>query len=298
MELKEFAAIVCEGIQKEMGDGYRIFVTPHAKDASSKRTGIVFDGRQGDIVPAVFIDDLFVDYREKGKDVPRIVKEVIKRYEKSMETVTDIHRLDLDWDSCRKRVIYLLVSRQRCRKMLRTMPYIPFLDMAITFHLLVSIDQTNIQTIKIDHELQERWDVSVEQLLKSAENNTEQLLPLELYDMEQLAARHGYASVPQEEEFDNTNMIVLTNCIGIYGASAVLYRGVLEMVAQEMGCDIYVIPSSVHEMILVPVENEDIYHELLAMIQEINDQFVASDEVLSDQIYVFERKERKFVIRE
>ena len=298
MELKEFAAIVCEGIQKEMGDGYRIFVTPHAKDASSERTGIVFDGRQGDIVPAVFIDDLFVDYREKGKDVPRIVKEVIKRYEKSMETVTDIHRLDLDWDSCRKRVIYRLVSRQRCRKMLRTMPYIPFLEMAITFQLLVSIDQTNIQTIKIDHELQERWDVSVEQLLKSAENNTEQLLPLELYDMEQLAARHGYASVPQEEEFDNTNMIVLTNCIGIYGASAVLYRGVLEMVAQEMGCDIYVIPSSVHEMILVPVENEDIYHELLAMIQEINDQFVASDEVLSDQIYVFERKERKFVIRE
>lgn len=298
MELREFAGIVCEGIQKKMGEGFQISVTSDANGFLSERTGILFMGKQGDISPAIFIDDLFADYSKKGKDVEGIVREVIERYEKSLKAVRDVHRLDFAWESCRKRVIYRLMSRHRNRKMLQTMPYIPFLDMAITFHVVVGINQKYMQTIKIDHELQKRWNVSVERLLKMAEHNTEQILPFEIYDMERLASKQGYENLSYEEEFRNTNMIVMTNSIGIYGASAILYPGLLEALAQELECDIYVIPSSVHEMILIPAEDESVYGELSSMIHEINQRFVPADEVLSDQVYVFIREENKFVTRE
>ncbi len=298
MELREFAGIVCEGIQKEMGEGFQISVMSDEKGMASDRTGILFTGKQRCISPAIFIDDLFADYSKNEKDMEGVVQEVIGRYEKSMKAVHDIHRLDLDWESCRKCVIYRLVSRHRNRKMLQTMPYIPFLDMAITFHVVVGIDEKYMQTIKIDNKLQKQWNVSVEHLLKTAENNTEQILPFEIYDMERLASKHGYENLPYEEEFRNTNMIVMTNSIGIYGASAILYPGLLEALAQELERDIYVIPSSVHEMILIPAENKCVYEDLSLMIHEINQRFVPPDEVLSDQVYVFIREENKFITKE
>ncbi len=298
MELKEFAGIVCEGIQKEMGEDFHICVTSDVNEIASERTGILFMKKQSDISPAIFIDDLFEDYSKQGKDVEGVVREVIARYEKSMKTVRSIHRLNFDWESSRKRVIYRLVSRHRNRKMLQTMPYIPFLDMAITFHVVIGIDHKYMQTVKIDHKLQEQWNVSVECLLKMAENNTEQILPFEIYDMERLAAKHGYEHLPFEEELRDTNMIVMTNSVGLYGASAILYPGLFEALAQELECDIYVIPSSVHEMILIPAENQSVYAELSLMIHEINQRFVPSDEVLSEQVYVFVREENKFITRE
>lgn len=116
--------------------------------------------------------------------------------------------------------------------------------------------------------------------------------------MERLASKHGYENLPYEEEFRNTNMIVMTNSIGIYGASAILYPGLLEALAQELERDIYVIPSSVHEMILIPAENKCVYEDLSLMIHEINQRFVPPDEVLSDQVYVYIREENKFITKE
>ena len=88
-------------------------------------------------------------------------------------------------------------------------------------------------------------------------------------------------------------MKILTNSRKTYGACSILYPEVLEQVAEQMEGDIYLIPSSVHEMLALPKEQERSGEELQAMIAEVNSTEISPEEVLSDHLYFFSRKDKE-----
>ncbi len=90
-------------------------------------------------------------------------------------------------------------------------------------------------------------------------------------------------------------MIVITNCIGIYGAAAILYKDLMQSLADELNCDLYVVPSSVHEMIVIPAEDKELYEMLSSLVKEVNTQFVDPDEILSDRVFIYMREENRFI---
>lgn len=103
---------------------------------------------------------------------------------------------------------------------------------------------------------------------------------------------------PEPEE-DLTNeekidMIVVSNELGINGAAVVLYDGVMEQIANEYDSDLYLLPSSIHEMIVVPCGDEDLYNTFSSMVNSINQGYVDEDEVLSDRVYIYRKEEKKF----
>ena len=90
-------------------------------------------------------------------------------------------------------------------------------------------------------------------------------------------------------------MYVLTNQQKLYGAACMLYPGVLKAFSEENGQDFYVLPSSVHEVILIPAEpgtNEALLREI---VTEINRTQVAKDEVLADSIYYYSRNRDQII---
>ena len=89
------------------------------------------------------------------------------------------------------------------------------------------------------------------------------------------------------------NLLILTNRSGVYGASAILYEGVLKNIAQRLGSDLVILPSSVHEVILLPYEDERRMEGLERMVREINQTVLPEEEVLSDQVYVYNRETDK-----
>ena len=140
----------------------------------------------GRITHTVHIQDLLGEYNKKD-DIETIVQEVISRYNRSLEAASEVYQLDFELEQCRNRVIYRLMSRERNQKLLDGTPYIPFLDMAITFHIVVSLNKRYVQTIRISEKIQKRWGVSVEQLLKMASANTENILPLEITSLDKIS---------------------------------------------------------------------------------------------------------------
>lgn len=250
MELQQFAEIVCEGIQEKMGENYHISVVTNLKINAAEQTGILFLKKNESISPTIYINHLMDDYLKKKKSMAEIVQEVIDRYEQSLLAVGEMREMDVDFEACQNRVIYRLISRSKNRRLLEQMPYIPFLDMAVTFHVIMGITGQCVKTFKIDRNLQERWGVSVEQLLKLAKNNTERLLPLEITDMDTIIAKHMKMDERYvRKEPGESNMIVITNSFGVYGAAVVLYEDMIQSIADELKCDLYVIPSSVHESV-------------------------------------------------
>lgn len=296
MDLETLAQTVAEKLRKEMGEGYLISVATNLKNNNTEQIGITFTHEQKSVSPTIYINDLLEQIIRNERETGEVVREVLSRYENSIAATEEIKLLDIELPSCRNRVIYRLISREQNKKMLEDFPYIPFLDMAITFHIIVGANPTYVQTIKIDKKLQEKWDVSVEQLFKMANDNTEKIFPLEIGDLNQIAKKQHI----QTEENDQTDMeglamIVITNTTGLFGASAVLYKEVMQNIADEIACDLYVIPSSVHEMILVPAEDEKLYGVLCGLIKKVNENFVSQDEILSDRVYIYLRKDKKFI---
>ena len=89
-----------------------------------------------------------------------------------------------------------------------------------------------------------------------------------------------------------SDMYILTNETKLNGAACILYENVLYDFAQKLGEDLYILPSSVHEVILLPKLSVFEKDELVNMVREVNTEGVAAEEVLSDHVYEYNRTQR------
>lgn len=295
MDIKAFADIVSRDVKKKLGSEYEISVITNRKNNSMERTGIIFRQRSSRVSPTIYIEDLLDAYNNDQKTMEDIVGEVVCRYQKSKEVSTELRWLDMSSELWQKKIIYRLISREQNTELLNDIPYIPFLDLAITFHLVVAMDGICMQTVQIDKKLQERWELSTEKLFKKAAANTERLLPLRMSSLEEMVAGlMGAEPLSSGGDGGRNDITVLTNCLGIGGASVILYEGALDRLANKLETDLYIIPSSIHEVIVLPVSEHDVHSALITIVREINQRYVSPDEILSDRVYIYSREERKF----
>ncbi len=296
MELKTFAGMVAEGIRKEIGDEYTISVISNLKNNNIELTGIMFKKRGDRVAPTIYIEDLYHAYGREEKTLQEVVNEVRERYEKSDGVVRELNKFEADFDCNRSQIVYRLISYERNQELLKSIPYIPFLDMAITFHMIVSSNNEYMQSLRITNELQEKWGISLEELYGIAKENTEKLLPAKIRDLCDFIA--FYVNIPVEELTNDKkmDMIVITNITGMHGASVMLYQGLIEQIATYYNRDLYLIPSSIHEMIIVPEVSMEpnLQQTLQDMVHEINHDFVNEEEILSDRVYRYSKSEKKF----
>ena len=85
------------------------------------------------------------------------------------------------------------------------------------------------------------------------------------------------------------------NEAGVYGASTILYPNAVEHIANELNANLYILPSSVHEFIILPETDGNSLDELADMVQRINKDYVKEEEILSDQAYFYNKNQKKFI---
>ncbi len=184
-------------------------------------------------------------------------------------------------------VIYRLIGRKYNRKLLQRVPYIPYLDMAVIFYMLVTIPDYGAIFLLINQEQMEDMGLTESELFQQARQNTPAQLPAEFKSMQELM-REDFPCLVSREGKD---LYVLTNEKRRYGAAAILYDGQLRDVGRQLEEDFYVIPSSVHETLIVPVSEAPEPESMRKIVREINGSFVEDREVLSDDIYFYDRSE-------
>ena len=148
--------------------------------------------------------------------------------------------------------------------------------------------------------------MDVNTLYELAGINTPRLLPADIKSMaevmKKIANEHMgsewrdafFEGLSDEPKF--MTQYVLTNCRGIKGAATVLYKGVLKTFADKIGNDLFILPSSVHEVILVPYEDSMNVAELGAIVKAINLSEVPDEDVLSDHVYLYSRKTEQVIM--
>lgn len=291
MELNRFIHKVQHGVQEFIGQDVRVEAKKIVKNNNVVLDGLVIMKKGQNISPTIYLNDYFKEYVQ-GKPISTIVCEIMKLYEEKQ--LHENFNIDffMDYEKVRSRIAYKLIHYKRNEQLLREIPHIPFLDLAIVFYCIVSDDTLGNATILIYQNHCDMWNVTVHDIYEVAKKNMPRLLPHFIQNMEDLVM-----DMLQPEDLEGklrVPMYILTNRTKLFGASCILYEGVLEAFAAQFGVDIYILPSSVHEVILIPNQGDMDSHQLEAMVHEVNETQLEEQEILSDTVYCYDKRGGKF----
>ena len=99
-----------------------------------------------------------------------------------------------------------------------------------------------------------------------------------------------------EQVENRINMYVLSNDVGLNGATSIVYDNVVKQFADKQCCNVFVLPSSVHEVMLVPENDETDADFLQSLVVEANQSAVGLIDLLSDNIYYYDRKDNELIV--
>ncbi len=273
--MKDFAEKARNDVQEALGDVYAVTVQEVTKNNGLKLTGLSIRKEGRNISPIIYLDGYF----KAGKaDVAEDVLSLLAETPKVPDGFSDIR----DLEKVQDRICFKLVNRKRNADRLEGMPHKDFLDLAIVFFVPVDMEGENIASVAVNNELASAWGLDADGLWELAKGNTERLFPESVSSMADfmaglLGTGHGAeAGVP---------MTIVTNERKWNGAGVILYSGVLERISENIGKDLFILPSSVHEAIIIPDDGSSDEAALAEMVREINWTQVAEDEVLSDSVY-------------
>ena len=245
--------------------------------------------------PTIYLNYFYETY-QNGVEFSSILDTILHTYQSNKPRGKIDTSFFTDYANVRPHIAYKLIHYERNRHLLADLPHFRYLDLAIVFYCLVSSSPSGNATILIRKDHLRFWNISPTQLFDAAKENTPMLLSYDLRNMndlmeELLAPAHSTLSDPdiKKEDAAICPMYVLTNQNKLNGASCILYEHLLEHFADRLCCDLYILPSSIHEVILIPATSDTSYQELSQMVQEVNDTQVSPEEILSDHVYYFSR---------
>ena len=173
------------------------------------------------------------------------------------------------------------------------MPHRDTGDLSITFHVMVHKSDNGISSVMINNDIVRSLDIDVEALYDDALKSSPDIMPARIESMMDVIMDSIEAKPDAPLPSKPFDMIVVTNDVGVDGASALFYPGVSEMIKEELGGSYYILPSSIHEMIAVPVIANSDYRDLEFMVRSINDSTVSISDRLSDRVYRYDEKSKE-----
>jgi len=261
-------------------------------------TGVTFNRGDGIPCPIVYLNHYYEEY-DNGASYVDMIKELFSLMTESPEAVR-MSFPDSDYEKVRGKVYTRICGYDQNQKWLEDKVHEKHGDFAYTYQLFVGEMDHAIGTVAICSKHLKYWGISEETLKQDAVENDKKE-EVRLVDMKEMMfeqigfwkAENLYEMEDERwPEDDNPILYVLTNKNRTYGASLLARPDVLEHTAKILGGDYYVLPSSIHETILISKKNSPPLDKLLKMVYEINRSTVDPAEVLSDHIQYYDHKNK------
>ena len=313
MEMIEFQEKIKKALQEYGGSEMTVRISKVRKNNGHILTGVSMYKPGSNITPTLYIDDYLKRY-EEGITFGEIMKDIIYMLENyAIDREMDISFFT-EWDRAKRRIVYRLINAEKNEELLKEVPYIPFMDLAIVFYYLMGDKSMGNASIMIHKKHLAVWEVEEKSLYDVAVKNTHKMLPYAIQNISQLMRDVLFENIGKQmgekgctdkecvEEITDrmmeqlspihqqVNMYVLSNNSRYYGAACILYKDLLRKFAESYDADIYILPSSVHEMILLPDRGGEDPVKLAEMVRDVNDTQLSPEEVLSDSVYYYDRK--------
>jgi len=290
MTYQEFKNNTLHAISTKLGPSYRIALQDIIKNNDTHLDGLTILSENSNISPTIYLNYYYDQYLA-GKSLSCIYEDIMLSYREHAPKESIDISFFTDFTKVKNRIVFKLVNYDRNKDLLSKVPHIRYLDLAIIFNCFVESLIDGYATILIYHHHLSYWNISTEELYHLAMKNTPRLLPYHLQNMNDILVELLNTEQPDwmNETFEPIPMYVLSNISKLHGSGCILYEDLLFQISQSLDSDFYILPSSIHEVLLIPVEHANSYAELSSMVREINNTQLSREEVLSDRVYFYSR---------
>lgn len=291
MNMDNFIKKITVLIKEQLGSNYDIRIETIRKNNDTELHGFVIlrNDRQEKVTPTIYLEEFFQAYRD-GIPLANIVQRIIDVY--------DTHHKELDFDvstilnfnAIRNQISFHLINTERNTQLIQGIPHLQYLDFSIIFRINIESQAIGHGSITIKNDLLKSWGICVDELYQIALQNTPRLMPCSIKNISQVIDElHGGSGI------DLIPMYVITNDRKERGCGCILYPDVIENFANVIRSDLYLLPSSIHEMIAIPVSYGNVY-ELKSIVHEVNCTQVSKEDFLSDNVYRYYRDTNRIEI--
>jgi len=262
-----------------------------------KVNGVILHGitvmREGStIMPTLYLEYYFDQYND-GIPLHEIVHRFVLEYDNAcINDDFDIAFFEF-YEQVKPHLGFKLLNYEMNRNLLKEIPHKRYLDLAIVCYCNIVDDRIGKGTILIRNEHLDIWKVDGGTVIKDSMMNMPVMFPPDIINMADLL-RELYND-PLRLICVILPMYVLTTKARMYGAAALLYNGQLEAIAQEVEGDFYLLPSSIHEIIILPKKYAAEEEYLSQMVDEINHEQVDLEEILSNHAYLYSNLTKEII---
>lgn len=301
MNYQEFIEEMKQEMEKELGNSYQVEVRKIPGFNGQEKTGmtILEKSEKNQIVPVIYLEEVYELFLQED-DLVLCVKEVLELYREKKQKAEAGELLDLEklerWERVKYNIYPILVSEKENESMKELYMYRKYLDLMILYVVRVSAD--GIGTVKITKAMTEQWGITEADLHARAMENLQED-GYTLRDLEQLLDELVLGTEDRAErgsqKDSESRMYVLTNSQKYFGAVGMMLSP--QLVKKCIGRkNFYILPSSTHEVLILPDNKKFDAKELIDMVQTVNADCVVPEEKLADHVYYFDWEKRRMAI--
>lgn len=294
MTYEEFKDALVEKVNVRLeGSSIKAELKAVTKTNNVIKQGLVFIESGSNASPVIYLDGAYLWYQESN-DMNAVVTRAMQLLDERLEI--DVNSIVSTWEEAKDCISIRVLNYEWNKEKLKGIPHKRLLDLAIVPVLTIDLKEDGSGTTFVNEYFLQNWGIDVETLWGAANDWLEN----EEFEykgiMELLKDMVGEIDESMEAKF---RLYFLGNHTRAYGAVAILRSDILEKFAEEVGGNFYIIPSSIHELLLLPDRDIDgkADAEIKEMIESVNEEQVSCEERLSYNLYYYDKATKKVEIR-
>lgn len=283
MNKKEFTETIMVRLAERCPD-FSFETTNVIKRNDEKLIGII--GRTSHaLCPTVYVEPFYQNYRQgmSADEVIDRMAEIFWQEHLSVKSELSIRNNMEDFEKIKDRLIIVLSSLDMNEQWLKDKCYRPFLNLAATVGILVDVDETSNSIIHVKEKMLDMWNVTFEYIFEVAKENSFIESNIRFKDIYDVLTLDGISL-----DADAGLLYVATNRHNFMGANLLMNNSFLYEIAEKLQDSFYIIPSSVHELLVLPACQVQDIEGLNLLIQNINDTEVILSDRLSYTLYYYD----------
>lgn len=285
---KEFTKELKETVNKIIGKDYRAEVRPIEKINIGTVHSLIISNGGSNVSPSFYIEELYSIYQQEKATVEEIAENIVNTYFNHINSSMKENKLescfqDKTW--VKERLFVQLINSSKNKKLLKDSIHMDFKELSLVLYIMATDDENGIGKVRVNKAMLDHFKWTEKDILSYALENTMNLFPYEEFSLYELLSKIIDIDIPKNVP----KIMVLTNNRGMFGATTIFYPNVLKELAEKHGTSLFLLPSSIHEFLIL--EDNGIYNpeKLKEMVQKVNISEVSPEEVLSDNIYYYGR---------
>lgn len=293
-EFKDAVASQIKEYLPEEYDDATVSITSVLKNNSLRLDGLTVRRDGETVCPNIYLNQFYEVYKD-GREIEEILSE-IARIRQCHEGPLDLDVSAIsDWELVKPKILVKLINTERNSEYLKDKPHTDIADLSAVYYISLGSSPDGNMTTVITDALLLQYGVSVDELHQTAITNMGSKARF-CSMFEVLSALMPDNSLTEDICPQDDMMFILSTDTKLNGFSVFLCPDVMDDVAEKVGRDFFILPSSIHEGLIVPRKPGMELDSLVSMVKEVNASQVSQEERVSDHVYLYDFDSHSLVV--